>query len=319
MTSDQTLPTVGILYPGELGAALADVFMRNGSRVVSTVRGRSERTRSIAAAADIELLDGLQQVVETADILVSTVTPKATLTVAQEIIQYQPAPGTILVDANSIAPRTAKQIASACAAADIEFVDMAVRGLASRLVERGAVYLSGTRASCIASLLSPVEIEMVGQEAGAASQLKMIMSGMSKGVAAQFIELSLAAHSAGILDRFLLGVQRYYPDVYAAMQSVLPTYPQHIGRRAQELAEVVSCMNDLNLTSEVVAGGKRLFERIADTELHQSANALREAPMIDVVEAMAQHAPLHSENALTPQDRTVRHRHLDLHLNLHTP
>lgn len=307
MTNETPAPTIGILFPGEMGSALATFLLQNGRRVVGTIAERGARTRNLAVATGMELLPTLPAVVGEADVLISTVTPGAALSVAQEICQHRPSAGKLFIDANSIAPRTAEQIAALCREANVDFVDMAIRGLASQLADRGAVYLSGAQASRVESLLQPLEVENLGPDPGAASRLKIMMSGMSKGVAAQFIELSLAAHQAGMLPRFLAGVGRYYPDILAAMRSVLPTYPQHAGRRAEELAEVEASLRDLRLRSEVIAGGKRLLESVAAGNLRQQAEALRDASLEEVIAAIARQHPLQIQDS-PPPDATPNSR-----------
>jgi len=294
--SAQELPTIGVPHLGEMGAALAKVFLTHGARVISTVEQRSERTQKIALATGVELLSTRRGVLQHADILLSTVVPAAASQLAEEVCRDLRS-GTIFLDANSVAPSTINSIAQSCAAADVELVDMAIRGLASKLPDQGAVYLSGRCASQIAPLLHPVEVEILGDQPGAASLLKMLMSGMSKGVAAQFIELALAAERAGILERFQSGVRRYYPDIAAAMEQVLPTYPQHVGRRAQELAEVENCLRELGRPPEVTSGGKRLFENLAAAQLSELAASLQGASVSELIQLMAQQTANPSETS----------------------
>ncbi len=270
-----------------MGTALADVFRRNGCRVVTSVHNRSERTKRLVQDAGIETLPSVQDVVRESSILLSTTPPQCAVDVAKEIVGMAPCEGTLFVDANSVAPRTIQAVEHLVSTAGLQMVDMAIRGLAGSLLQRGAIYLSGHEAARVEPLLYPIETEHLGAEVGSASRLKMLMGGLSKGIATLVMELGVGAERAGILDRFLEGLQRYYPDVSSAMDSVLPTYPLHAGRRAHELQEVISCLADSGVESQVVAGGSRLLEEYSRTELEKASAALRAASVRENVKALA--------------------------------
>lgn len=281
------LETIGILAPGEMGSALADVFHQNGCRVVTSVQGRSDRTKQIVAGTQIETLPTLKEVVRQSSILISTTPPQCAAELAMEVVGMNPQAGTLYIDANSIAPKTTQTIGQLVNSADMPMVDMAIRGLAGKLRQRGAIYLSGQQVARVEPLLRPVETEDLGEEVGSASLLKMLMGGLSKGIATLVMELGVGADRAGILDRFLLGLERYYPDVMSAMNSVLPTYPLHAGRRAHELQEVMACLADFGVESQVVAGGSRLLESYSNTELEKSSAQLKAATVQDNIRALA--------------------------------
>ncbi|QDU75745.1 tartronate semialdehyde reductase [Bremerella volcania] len=285
--TETPLETIGILAPGEMGSALADVFRRNGCRVITSVQNRSDRTKQIVKAAQLETLPTLQEVVDQSSILISTAPPQHAADLAKEVVDLVPREGTLYIDANSIAPQTTRHIHQLVSSAGMTMVDMAIRGLASKLVQQGAIYLSGPQLERIAPLLRPIETEDLGDEVGSASLLKMLMGGLSKGVATLVMELGVGAERAGILDRFLQGVGRYYPDVMAAMESVLPTYPQHAGRRAHELHEVAACLAECGIESQVVAGSGRLLQSCSQTDLEQSSAQLKTANVHEIIRALS--------------------------------
>ncbi|MFN3148508.1 DUF1932 domain-containing protein [Bremerella sp.] len=285
--TDAPLETIGILAPGEMGTALADVFRQNGCRVITSVQNRSDRSKRLVEASQMEVLPTLQDVVRQSSIVVSTTPPQCAVKLASEVVGLAPAAGTLYVDANSIAPKTTQHIQQLVTTAGMTMVDMAIRGLASKLSQRGAIYLSGEDVNRIEPLLRPIETESLGQEVGAASLLKMLMGGLSKGIATLVMELGVSADRAGILDRFLQGLGRYYPDVQSAMDSVLPTYPQHARRRAHELEEVTSCLADCGIESQVVAGGSRLLHSCSQTDLDKSSAQLTSATVHQIIQALS--------------------------------
>jgi len=279
--------TIGILAPGEMGSALADVFRQNGCRVVTSVEGRSDRTRQIVEASQIETLPTLRAVLQQSSIVISTTPPQFAVELAETVANMESHSGTLFVDANSIAPKTTRQIQQIVRSAGMTMTDMAIRGLAGKLVERGAIYLSGQEVSRIEPLLRPVETEILGSEVGSASLLKMLMGGLSKGIATLVMELGVSAERAGILERFLKGLERYYPDVSSAMDSVLPTYPQHAQRRAHELEEVIACLRDCGVESQVIAGGRQLLHSYSQADLANQSIHLGHASVQENITALA--------------------------------
>jgi len=297
------MTTVGILYPGDMGATMGTLLRAHGTDVVTTLAGRSPRTRTLCDAAGLTVLDSVADVARAADVVVSLVPPSAALAVAQDFVEQRPAGARarLYVDANSISPRTAAAIAELVEERGVSFVDASIRGLAARVANHGILYLSGARAPEVAVLFDPcLRVQYVGDEPGRASMLKMLMGGMSKGLAALFLQISLAAREADLVDEFLAGCRLYYPDVVAAMEQVLPTYPQHAGRRAEEMQEVEQAMSDLGLHAGVVGEAKRLFAALADSTLAERY-ARRCAPARDVsemIEVIALEQPLGVERAL---------------------
>src|SRR5581483_460308 len=73
--------TIGILYPGDMGHNVARVLLEDGFFVVTTLAGRSARTRRLAESTTVTILDSLPQVAERADIILSIVPPAAAKTV----------------------------------------------------------------------------------------------------------------------------------------------------------------------------------------------------------------------------------------------
>jgi len=77
--------TVGIVSPGAMGSAIAHALAVGGARVVTSVSGRSERTRRLAERAGAELLPDLRAVVREAEVVLSIVPPESALGVLADV------------------------------------------------------------------------------------------------------------------------------------------------------------------------------------------------------------------------------------------
>ena len=295
MQGTSNLATIGVLYPGEMGSALGRLLSGAGHCVVTTVDGRSTETARLATAAGLEVLGSLENVVAASDVLLSLVPPAAAASTARHATECDFKPDAIYVDANSIAPRTARAIAEMVEERGMQFVDAAIHGQSRRLPEHGVVYLSGAQAAFVGDLLEDIiKTRWLGCEPGRASAMKMLMGGVSKGLVALFVELALAAREASLLDEFLAGCGDWYPGVVAPVARMLPTYPRHAVRRADEMSELEQTLRDLGLEPEVVAGVRRWTARLAETHLHQYALAVDHGlfEIDDLIEVIALDNPL---------------------------
>ena len=77
------MTTIGILWPGATGSTLGRAWGEGGVRVVTTVAGRSERTRELAEG--LTLLDSVDEVVAASDAVVSIVPPARAVEQARAI------------------------------------------------------------------------------------------------------------------------------------------------------------------------------------------------------------------------------------------
>lgn len=302
-------PTVGIVYPGELGSTLGRLLAASGLRVVAAVEKRSERTRRLAEEAGLSALSSLHEVAERADIVLSTVSPAAALPVAQEYLLHRPqtARPQLYVDLNSTAPETACQLEKLLRSAGLDFVDGAVHGLASRLPDRGTLYLSGAAAPRLAEVFGrALRVTVLGSEAGQASAFKMMISGLAKGVAALFAEMCLAGRRAGLLEELLVCYRQVYPGITELAERLLPTYTQHAARRAEEACAVEQTIRALGLRPCVAAGVREWTEQLAQARpgealgakttssdtLREMIEALAASGMLEMPAEDATHVPL---------------------------
>lgn len=262
-------PTVAVLYPGDLGAALARLLVDSGTRVVTTLDGRSERTAGRARDAGIEILPSLDQVARCADVTVSLVLPAAAISTASAFRRAAEGIGRggVYIDANSVAPETVRRIAEGFSGSVVRFVDGAIRGASARLATHGTLYLAGEAAQDIASVFEGLlPVRVLGDQPGRASELRMLMTGLAKGLVGLVGELGVAASRADLLEEALAGYREHYPGVMEVVDRMLPTYEDHAGRRADEMAELEDTLRGLGSPSAMVAGARALHQRLSEID-----------------------------------------------------
>jgi putative dehydrogenase len=276
--------TVGLLYPGEMGAALASLLHSRGARIVTTVDGRGPRTADRCREAGCIVLDSLADVARQSNVVVSLVPPAAAEEIADRYCEFARSapPNALYVDANSIRPELARSIAAKLNARGRGFVDAAINGLAKNLSTTGTLFLSGPRSGEIAQLFGDaMRVRTLGDESGRASAMKMLLSGLSKGVCALFLELAMTAQRDGMLEDFLAASGTIYPEITALADRMLPTYARHAGRRATEMNELESTVRAAGVEPTVIAAVRQLHEMLATVPFAEDANAVSIASLID--------------------------------------
>ena len=261
---------IGLLYLGEMGASLSTLFHSRGHQMVTTVHGRSDATARRARAAGCAILDSIADVVAHSDVVISVVSPSAAEEVAElYCAEAHRAPADALyVDLNSIGPELAMTLAERVASSGRGFVDGAINGLAKNLTTNlttaATLFLSGPRASDVADLVGEqLRVRLLGHEFGRASAMKMLLSGLSKGVCALFAETALTAHRRGMLDEMIAAYEQIYPGIMTLIQRMFPTYSEHAARRAAEVRELVETARASGVEPIALEGARELHNQLA--------------------------------------------------------
>lgn len=270
MNANQT--TVGLLYPGEMGARVATVLRARGATVVTTLRDRGGRTAERCADAGIDVVGSLEDVARRAQVVVSLVPPANAADVARAFARHAPlAPsGAIYVDANSISPESAAAVAEVIETGGMRFVDAAINGLAKNLTTSGTLFLSGDGADDVTALFgNAIRVRVVPS----ASTMKMLLGGMSKGLCGLFLELALVAERRGMLGEMLSATGEIYPGMQQVVGRMLPTYADHSGRRATEMRELRSTAEASGVKPCVIESVARLHEMLAHANFTAASGA----------------------------------------------
>ncbi len=184
---------VGLLHPGEMGAAVGHVLQGGGHELLWASEGRSAATH--ARAAGFRDAGTIAALAAEAALILSICPPHAALDVARAAAGFE---GTY-VDANAISPLRVRELAE----------------LQSRLVDGGIVgspphdpgttlYLSGAEASAVASLFagSVLQARVVSD----ASAVKMVYAAWSKGAGAMLLAIREVARHFDVEDEWRLAV-----------------------------------------------------------------------------------------------------------------
>ena len=198
---------IGLVHPGEMGAAFGGALRGRGHEVFWVTDGRGPETAARARRADLSPLATLAELASQAELILSICPPHAALGVARELARFD---GTF-VDANAVAPATTLQIAATVR----KLVDGSIIGSPPWDGPTATLFLSGSGADAVAELFDDTNVRtrVISETIGAASAVKMAYAGWTKGSAALLLAVQAAAVAAGVDSALIDEWQRSQPQL----------------------------------------------------------------------------------------------------------
>ena len=232
--------TVGLLHPGEMGSVVGACLRAGGIRVVWPSAGRSEASRRRARVSDLEDLGTLAAVVAASDVILSVCPPGSATDVAR-LVAAQRFRG-LYVDANAVAPGTARRVGEIVGAAGAELVDGGIIGPPPRDAGTTRLYLAGSRAGEIASLFKGSALEAVEMPGavGTASALKMAYAAWTKGSSALLIAVRALAIREGVDGALRAEWERSQPGLGGRSESAVAANAKKAWRFVGEMEEIAA-------------------------------------------------------------------------------
>ena len=253
-----TVETLAILMPGDMGHGCAIVFRESGFRVVTTLSGRSERTRGLAAKAQIEDLGSFEEVARQADLVLSILPPENAMEQARVFADAMIAAGSTppYVDCNAIAPSTTQKVGAEIARAGALYIDGGIIGN-NPVTENGGtrLYVSGPDTSAVQELDGKgMVVRSIGKEIGRASGMKMVYASSTKGTFSLHSAVLTTAHAMGLTEEYLQELSESQPAMLAAMERMTPRIPLDAARWLGEMYEIARTFADAGVTPKFHEG-----------------------------------------------------------------
>ena len=192
---------IGVLHPGEMGAAVGACLAQRGLTVLWASAGRSPATADRAAAAGMRDVGSAGEMSGQADVILSVCPPHAAMDVARAVAGF----GGLYIDANAVAPATAQAIGQVITGGGGRYADGGIIGLPPVTAGGTRLYLSGPHAAAVAELFAGTALDarVIGGPATAASAVKMAYGGWTKGSAALLLAVRALARAEGVEDTLL--------------------------------------------------------------------------------------------------------------------
>ena len=255
---------MGLLHPGEMGAAIGAVLRDRGHDVLWASRGRSNATAERAEQAGLVDAGDVEELCRRSDVLISVCPPHAAVDVARSADGF----AGIYVDANAVSPETSREIGSLVD----RFADGGIIGPPPRESGLTRLYLAGADARQIADQFSGtiVDARVVSDRPGAASALKMSYASWTKGSSALLLAARALAQAEGVEEALLEEWKLSLPDTaersVAASRSALRKGWRWVG----EMKEIADSYASVGLPDGFHRAAAEIYRR-ASLELDGEA------------------------------------------------
>ncbi len=258
------MTTIGILHPGDMGSVVGACAVAAGARVLWASEGRSAGSRERAAAAGLEDARTVAAVVAASDVIVSVCPPHAAIDVARDVAGRRFAG--LFVDANAVAPGTAREIGAIVEAGGATFVDGGLIGPPPRNAGSTRLYLSGREAKRAAALFesSALEAIAIGDGPGAASALKMTYAAYTKGSSALLMAIRALAASEGVDEALLAEWRRSQPELPKRSEAAARDNARKAWRFVGEMEEIAATFAAAGLPGGFHEAAAVIYARLAD-------------------------------------------------------
>jgi len=245
-----------------MGSAVAATVRNSGHEVFWVSEGRSHRTRARAESAGFTDAGTLAHLCETCPVILSVCPPEFAADLADQVLAHG-FRGTYL-DANAISPVHKQEIAARMQSGGVRFIDGGIIGLPPKAKGQTWLYLSGEHADSIACLFQagPLEVEIIGKEAGKASALKMCYAAQNKGSVALLIAVMGAADRLGVLDNLRQTWTR--PGGPEKTDAHILRATPKAWRWAPEMLEISSTLEAAGMPPEFHQAAAQVYEMLRD-------------------------------------------------------
>ena len=255
---------IGFLHPGAMGISLAASAQNSGNESCWISSGRSKETKERAEEHHLTDLKTLTHLTQTCEVIVSICPPDAAESVAQAVAALSFSG--LYLDANAISPQRAICIQNIVEEAGARFVDGSVIGGPAWKANNTWLQLSGKYAPEIAELFSegPLETNIIGDEVGKASALKMTYAAYSKGTTALLAAILATAENFDVRNELEAQWAKYDPEFVEQAHNRTQRVTAKAWRFAGEMDEIAATFAEAGLPSGFHEAAGEIYRRITD-------------------------------------------------------
>lgn len=259
-------PTVGILHPGSMGAAVAACAATNATAVLWCEAGRSPASAMRANQAGLTPVATLPELLDRSDIVISLCPPAAAEDLARDVAQH--GFDGVYVEANAINPARMQRIVMLLEA-DATVVDGGVVGSPPVGGKMPTLYLSGPTdaTECIEALFAgtAVRTTVLGRKIGKASALKLSYASFQK-TSRVLVALAVGMAREHGVDQELIEAASRRTDSYLSEPQYIAKTAARAWRWGPELEEAADTLAAAGLPPEMLRAAASTLARWTDAK-----------------------------------------------------
>ncbi|HEY7293433.1 MAG TPA: DUF1932 domain-containing protein [Dehalococcoidia bacterium] len=283
---------IGILSPGDMGAAIGAVLREHGLPVLTCLAGRSELTRLRAREAGFAEVADLDALVREAGLILSVLVPAEAEALAGQVAEATRRTGAtpVFADCNAISPGSMRRIAARFGDTAATVIDAGIIGPPPGAGRGTRIYCSGPDVTALEALNAHgLDVRVVGPEIGQASGLKMVYAASTKGTTALWTELLLAARALGLDAALAREFSNSRSDVAGRISASIPSMPRRARRWVGEMEEIAATFAEVGLTPRILEGAADLYRFVGETPFADQTSREPDPPLDDLLAGLAEH------------------------------
>lgn len=260
---------IAILSPGEMGHSVGRCLLVGGFDVATCLTGRSERTRTLSAAAGIRDEPDLDELVRNSDLILAILVPDQARALAGQVAEVMERTGSspAYADCNAISPDSAREIDRVITAAGGRFIDAGIIGGPPGADEKTRFYASGPHEAILTQLDGHgILVRPLGGEVGRASGIKMCYASVTKGTSALHAAALTAAEVMGLSEELLAEFSESQGQRLKAMGGVNSLSAKAF-RWIGEMREIAATYERAGVSPGFHEGAEHIFRLIAESPI----------------------------------------------------
>ena len=260
---------IAILSPGEMGHSVGRCLLADGFDVATCLTGRSERTRTLTAAAGIRDEPDLDELVRNTDLILAILVPDRARALAGQVAEVMKRTGSspAYADCNAISPDSAREIDRVVTAAGGRFIDAGIIGGPPGADEQTRFYASGPHEAILTQLDGHgILVRPLGGEVGRASGIKMCYASVTKGTSALHAAALTAAEVMGLGEELLAEFAESQGQRLKAMSGVNSLSAKAF-RWIGEMREIAATYERAGVSPGFHKGAEHIFRLIAESPI----------------------------------------------------
>jgi 3-hydroxyisobutyrate dehydrogenase-like beta-hydroxyacid dehydrogenase len=214
----------------------------------------------------VQLMTSPERLAEQCDVILNVTRASAVKDTALTILPFLNNDH-LYVDLNSCSPSLMKEIAYFYKNNEISFIDGVLMAPLPLTKHRVPIIVSGLGSHRLKEVLTPLEmnIEVMSDEPGDASSVKMVRSLFMKGLAALLIETFVAAKLSGeVYDKVVESMKKTMSTPFdTLLDRFLTGTIQHADRRVGEMDNAISFISENGMEPVMTKATRELIESIS--------------------------------------------------------
>lgn len=260
--------TIVVVAQGEMGAAVGQRLHARGATVKTSLKGRSEASRTRAREAGMVPVEDDLALVTGADFVLSIVPPGDAKAFAERMapalakLERKP----VFADCNALAPATVRDVAAAIAPSGCAFADIGILGAPPSPSGAGGprLYSSGPGARSTLALKDyGLDVRVIDGGIGEASAVKMGYACLTKGTQAIGASMMLGAMRNNVSATVKEALADSLPEVLGYISKQMPRMYPKAYRWVAEMEEISKFLAADPGASQMLAGAARLYAEVA--------------------------------------------------------